>query len=339
MCVTGLVLPDELDTPRAGAVRDIRRLRAGIRALRLRAWPSGEQRGAPLRRHRTIRHRRQHGVPPRVLRAAKACSIRRSTSARRRTAAAISRCSFACSSPATRWSTSRRRWCGTAIAATTRRSRSRSPTTASASTPTWFARRRPIPTSVSPSCVSALWWLWWWNVRRLLRAIAAAPRLSARSGPGRVQGLVRRLAPLRRGPPSRRRRAPPVRAGRRAVERHRRGRSLVSAGATADRDQERRRRATRFMPIPDVTAIGMTRVFVSDGGELIGSTDIGNARGPISATRLRDAIASGLAYSLMQRARRAPARAGRAAAGSAAPTSAFRSSSRRAIGRTICAGA
>ena len=35
---------------------------------------------------------------------------------------------------------------------------------------------------------------------------------------------------------------------------------------------------------------------------LIGSVDIGNARGPISATRLRDTIANGLAYTLMKRA-------------------------------------
>jgi len=54
-------------------------------------------------------------------------------------------------------------------------------------------------------------------------------------------------------------------------------------------------------PILDVTEYGLTRVFVSDGGELIGSVDIGNARGPISATRLRDGIASGLSYTLMKR--------------------------------------
>jgi GT2 family glycosyltransferase len=45
-----------------------------------------------------------------------------------------------------------------------------------------------------------------------------------------------------------------------------------------------------------------TRVFVLDGGALIGSIDIGNARGPISVTRLRDAIAGSLAYRLMERA-------------------------------------
>jgi glycosyltransferase involved in cell wall biosynthesis len=52
----------------------------------------------------------------------------------------------------------------------------------------------------------------------------------------------------------------------------------------------------------DVTPYTTTRVFVSDAGTLIGSVDIGNSRGPISATRLRDAIANGLAYTLMTRA-------------------------------------
>lgn len=54
-------------------------------------------------------------------------------------------------------------------------------------------------------------------------------------------------------------------------------------------------------PILDVTEYGSTRVFVSDGGELIGGVDIGNACGPISATRLRLAIANSLAYTLMTR--------------------------------------
>ena len=55
-------------------------------------------------------------------------------------------------------------------------------------------------------------------------------------------------------------------------------------------------------PILDVTDYATTRVFVSDGAELLGSVDIGNTHGPISVTRLRDAIASGLAYTLMKRA-------------------------------------
>jgi GT2 family glycosyltransferase len=55
-------------------------------------------------------------------------------------------------------------------------------------------------------------------------------------------------------------------------------------------------------PIADVTDYPQTRVFVFDGGALIGSMDIGNARGPISVTRLRDAITSNLAHTLMQRA-------------------------------------
>jgi O-antigen biosynthesis protein len=54
-------------------------------------------------------------------------------------------------------------------------------------------------------------------------------------------------------------------------------------------------------PMLDVTGYAMTRVFVSDGADLIGSVDIGNAHGPISVTRLRDAIAAGLAFTLMKR--------------------------------------
>ena len=54
--------------------------------------------------------------------------------------------------------------------------------------------------------------------------------------------------------------------------------------------------------ITDVADYPCTRVFVSDDGILIGSVDIPNSRGPISAARLRDAIANGLAYALMRRA-------------------------------------
>jgi glycosyltransferase involved in cell wall biosynthesis len=54
--------------------------------------------------------------------------------------------------------------------------------------------------------------------------------------------------------------------------------------------------------ITDVDGYPCTRVFVTDGGILIGSVDIPNAGGPISATRLRDAIANGLAYDMMRRA-------------------------------------
>ena len=55
-------------------------------------------------------------------------------------------------------------------------------------------------------------------------------------------------------------------------------------------------------PIADVDGYRCTRVFVTDGGLLIGSVDIGNAFAPISAMRLRDAIANGLAYTMMKRA-------------------------------------
>lgn len=53
--------------------------------------------------------------------------------------------------------------------------------------------------------------------------------------------------------------------------------------------------------ITDVNDYPRTRIFVTDDAVLIGSTDIANARGPISATRLRDAIANALAYALMRR--------------------------------------
>jgi GT2 family glycosyltransferase len=60
--------------------------------------------------------------------------------------------------------------------------------------------------------------------------------------------------------------------------------------------------ARPLVPIDDVGGYRRTRVFVFDEGVLVGSTDISNARGPISATRLRDSIANGLAYALMRRA-------------------------------------
>lgn len=55
-------------------------------------------------------------------------------------------------------------------------------------------------------------------------------------------------------------------------------------------------------PMEDVSRYEKTRIFVLDGEALIGSVDIVNAHGPISVTRLRDAIANGTAYTLMRRA-------------------------------------
>jgi GT2 family glycosyltransferase len=55
-------------------------------------------------------------------------------------------------------------------------------------------------------------------------------------------------------------------------------------------------------PLDDVAAYPKTRIFVFDGGTLVGSVDIANAHAPISVTRLRDAIANGAAYALMRRA-------------------------------------
>lgn len=54
--------------------------------------------------------------------------------------------------------------------------------------------------------------------------------------------------------------------------------------------------------ITDVDGYPRTRVFVFDEGILIGRTDIKNAHHPISVTRLRDAIANGVAFALLRRA-------------------------------------
>jgi GT2 family glycosyltransferase len=55
-------------------------------------------------------------------------------------------------------------------------------------------------------------------------------------------------------------------------------------------------------PIHDVEGYPRTRIFVFDAGTLIGSVDVANAGAAISLTRLRDAIANGLAYEVMRRA-------------------------------------
>jgi GT2 family glycosyltransferase len=54
--------------------------------------------------------------------------------------------------------------------------------------------------------------------------------------------------------------------------------------------------------IHDVSGYPRTRIFVHEAGTLVGSVDIANAGGPISATSLRQAIAGGLAWPLMRRA-------------------------------------
>jgi GT2 family glycosyltransferase len=54
--------------------------------------------------------------------------------------------------------------------------------------------------------------------------------------------------------------------------------------------------------LPDVTAYPRTRVFVSEGGDLLGSVDIWNARRRITATRLRDTIAECLSDRIARRA-------------------------------------
>jgi GT2 family glycosyltransferase len=60
--------------------------------------------------------------------------------------------------------------------------------------------------------------------------------------------------------------------------------------------------AQRVNPLTDVTEYATTRVFITDAGVLVGSVDIANARQPISAIRLREAVANGLSYHLMRRA-------------------------------------
>ena len=65
-------------------------------------------------------------------------------------------------------------------------------------------------------------------------------------------------------------------------------------------------------PIQDVERYPKTRIFVLDAGTLLGSVDVTNAGAPISLTRLRDAIANGVAYAVMpgapgRRRRRRPA--------------------------------
>lgn len=54
--------------------------------------------------------------------------------------------------------------------------------------------------------------------------------------------------------------------------------------------------------MPDVTGYPRTRVFVSEGGDLLGSVDIWNARRRITATRLRDTIADLLSEPIARRA-------------------------------------
>lgn len=56
-----------------------------------------------------------------------------------------------------------------------------------------------------------------------------------------------------------------------------------------------------LQPMLDVAGYCRTRLFVFDGGELIGAVDVRNAYGPLSVTRLRDEIARRLTYTLMQR--------------------------------------
>jgi GT2 family glycosyltransferase len=57
-----------------------------------------------------------------------------------------------------------------------------------------------------------------------------------------------------------------------------------------------------FGPLTDVTAYPRVRVFVADGGDLIGSVDIWNVRKAVSAARLRHAIARDLGHQLAHRA-------------------------------------
>ena len=55
------------------------------------------------------------------------------------------------------------------------------------------------------------------------------------------------------------------------------------------------------VPLTNVAAYPRVRVFVTDGPDLVGSVDIWNARRPVSAVRLRHAIAQALAYPIAAR--------------------------------------
>ena len=57
-----------------------------------------------------------------------------------------------------------------------------------------------------------------------------------------------------------------------------------------------------LQPIDGVSTYPRVRVFVTDGPELLGSVDIWNARRPIAASQLRNAIGEALGYQLARRA-------------------------------------
>ena len=53
--------------------------------------------------------------------------------------------------------------------------------------------------------------------------------------------------------------------------------------------------------IDDVTDYARSRIFVFTGGVLVGSVDVANAHGPISVTRLRDAISDSITHAVLRR--------------------------------------
>lgn len=57
-----------------------------------------------------------------------------------------------------------------------------------------------------------------------------------------------------------------------------------------------------LQPIDDVNGYGRSRIFIFAGDVPVGSVDIANAHGPISVTRLRDAISGSIAHAVLRQA-------------------------------------
>ena len=185
-----------------------------------RAYAPGERAGTPLRRHWTIRHRREHGVPAVVLRPARGLfdpaldvgtpangggdlemffRVLKSGHALVYEPAAMVRHRHRRDYASLREQLASNGVGFYAYLVRTGAGVSRRAFRGSASWPL-------VDVVVERSTTAA--------------RVAAAPRLPARFGPGRVQGIFRRVAPLRGGPAPCRRRAPPVRTECRTAERH-----------------------------------------------------------------------------------------------------------------------
>lgn len=150
-----------------------------------------------------------------------------------------------------------------------------------------------------------IWWFFWWNARRLLRALlrprAFPPNLVLAEMKGSFAGLWRYAAARRHAADVLRRFGAPAQPltvnAAEGIER-----SPIGPGAAIRKVDVRK----PLEPIADVTGYARTRLFVFDGGEIIGAVDVGNAGAPISASRLRGAIANCLTPVLMKRAVKPP---------------------------------